>query len=65
VCGSKREEERGMPEFYTAKGRGKGNWKGERAGAAVGGFALDGWRPSRRVGPSNGWEIEEGEGRGD
>jgi hypothetical protein len=54
-----------MPEFYTAKGRGKGNWKGERAGAAVGGFALDGWRPSRRVGPSNGWEIEEGEGRGD
>jgi hypothetical protein len=32
ACGSEREEEREMPEFYTAREKGKGKWKGAVAG---------------------------------
>jgi hypothetical protein len=56
-----REEEREVPKLYTATKKGKEKWKG----AAVGALAIDGRRPSRGVGPSNGREVEGGEGRGD
>jgi hypothetical protein len=56
-----REEEREVPKLYTTTEKGKEKWKGVAAGA----LAKDGRRPSRGVGPSNGREVEGGEGRGD
>jgi hypothetical protein len=59
--GRKGGREREAPKLYTTTEKGKEKWKGVAAGA----LAKDGRRPSRGVGPSNGREVEGGEGRGD
>jgi hypothetical protein len=58
--GRKRE---GCPGFIRPRER-KGEVEGRTGVRGSRRLALDGRRPSRKVGLSNGWEIEGGEGPG-